>query len=366
MRNLPAVILLILLPWWSQAAILSVTPSPASSNMPLAQASSLTVRWTVVRDNSNFSPTVTSPQGLFTVGSTTLASNPRSLSQTRPGTGATTTFTFIETVQIPSSISYRARKSGQASFQYRRTFNDGYGAITGTVNLRIAGGLSGPLRISRVSVRFSDDSVERLVKRNSRLQAYALINFTGTGRLAAVWEVAHPGTSGDPVYTPLQLVRRQVSGGLVTLTSPALPTRASGIHYLRLRVTEPASPGAPVLRYFVLQQAATEPAPITVVSPRGTARLADVRAFRWQPVDGAAAYRLAFYRQAASHPGAMHDALHHEKPVAEQEIEPGHTRATPAPIVRRLPAGRYQWRVLALDKNGDVIARSRLHTLILP
>jgi hypothetical protein len=367
-------LLCLLLPHLAQASITSVAPSPSSRNVPVSSTAYVTIRWTVIRNNMYASPKVSSTQGTFLTGAGAVGTNNRTLSQSKAVTGSNTTFYFTETVRVPSSITYKVRKTGYANFQYRRTFNDSYSSATGTVTLHITGSSASGFSITRLSLRFDDNATEKLAKSGDSVQAVALITFVGSGRLAAVWEVAMPGSSsGQPVFQPLQLVRRTLVGSTAVISSPRLPTQISGLYLVRLRVTSPSIGDTPQLRYYVYQGTGTDkpPAEISLRSPGKRANLWKWRTFKWSSISSASVYRLEFYnapkhiRMLKKPRPQAHDQLvtgqevsaDTDKPVARLENT----------VYRHLKSGQhYLWRVVAIDKKGTVVGESTYRVIRKP
>ncbi len=368
------------------AAVQSVAPSPSQRNVALGTSTAFTLSWTVVRDNSNFSDTVTSPQGRFTNvdGTVTYGVVPTVLSQTKPGVFlTTTTFVFSEQVRVPAEVVYRAYKAGASRLYYFRTFDDGFGPVTQGVTLNITGSSAAGFSLTRLSLRFDDDTALRVVDQGTKLGAYAEVSYSGTGQLQAAWEIAEPpSTQGAPVYRTLQLVRRVLAGGdRVRIPAPALPTDAPGFYLLRLRVTEPKLPVSddelPFIRYVVARESARArpPQTLSVNTPASGALLSKGTDFTWQAVDGARAYQLELY---AKGPFSVADTLpslggdgggeggvpagwQPSGPPTAGVLVPGdRTRAMLSALGdTHLKSGYvYRWRVLAIGESGETIAVS--------
>ncbi len=369
------------------AVITSVTTTPATSNVPVSQGVTRTITWTVIRDNANADPTVASPQGQFVTspGDQTLETVPTTLSQTQAIVGATTTFTFTETVRLPAAVVIRARQLGARAIVYERTFDDGFGAQTGFPTFALTGSAGGEFAIERLALRFDDDSAARVVSVDETLGAELEASFTGTGLLEGVWELADPAsTSGEPVFRRLRTVHEPLLGGTrVTLDSPELPTERTGIHLLRFRVTEPEVGFAPlVIRYAVLrgERAPREAPPIDLTSPPDGERWSPETTFSWRAVRGANAYRLEVYGRA---PDEVDYALPElgtvdaERRAARDEprtlvtgmlLTGEETETALSGLARtRLREGRrYRWRVVAIGEDGRVVARSPLRDVWVP
>ncbi len=113
------------------------------------------------------------------------------------------------------------------------------------------GKTTGPLKITRIELNFSNGRGEITVPMNSRMRPYAIIRFDGNGLFRAVWEV--DGRKLEDVAINITF------GDTLTLrTRPdtILPTFEPGPHRLTLNVTEPAAGfDIPVITYFVTGEA---------------------------------------------------------------------------------------------------------------
>jgi hypothetical protein len=324
--------------------------------------------------------TIASPQGrLYIPGpGTTLKYYNTTLSQSKTYvSGGTTTYYLTETILIPSSTIYTVRKQGYVRFAYERTFTDGlFSTGTGTIYLNITGGSSSGLNINRISLRFTNNASESVVKTGATVQAIATITFAGTGRIAGVWEIADPGSStGQPIYRPLRLVRMTVAGGKVEIKSPKLPASIAGLYRIRLRLTDPfvgEANGVPTLRYFVYRKPGqiNPPTNIEVRGPLSPASLQKHTVFQWSPTKGASIYRLEFYDKPTDRlANAGGDSS--GKPLMPAQGAPRvagmlvhadnsspSVRLSPL-VMRNLKSGHsYLWRVLAINKKGVVIGVS--------
>lgn len=164
---------------------------------------------------------------------------------------------FTENLSIPAEVLVEASQIEGAPIRYVREFREGDLDSRAEVILDVTEGIAAPFAIRRLELRFSGGEPFRLVERGQNLAAVAELTYAGTGLLEATWEVADPGTTlGTPVFRPLRLERRNLSGGgRIRLSSPALPTDLVGGHQVRLRITAPSpSFEEPVLRYQVGEQ----------------------------------------------------------------------------------------------------------------
>ena len=213
---------LLMNPVYSSADVASVTVSPNSKNVQVGRSVSIPLVWTVVNDtgpvtvasiSGEFRPAVGDPLLLGTV--------PKTLSkQVLSASGAA--LNFNESVLVPKSVLYRAHRLGLSSIVYMRTFDDGVSGDFGAITLHITGSGGAGFGISRISLRFDDDSIVRIISHGEKMHALADITFSGTGLVKALWEIADPSsTAGVPVYRPLRMVRQQLTASRkFTFSSP--------------------------------------------------------------------------------------------------------------------------------------------------
>lgn len=370
----------------------NVTASGSVNSVALGQPTVVTVVWVVTRqtdgNGGNCGATVSSTVGTLRGGidGTPLLGIPTTLTQTQlcPSAPlASTPFTFTETIVIPADAVRRAQLLG--SLSYTRNFDDGFGGNTGALGLLISSSATGPFGVVREALAFDNGAPARVLTLNEPLGAVAELTFSGTGLLQAQWEIAGPeSTSGTPVFRVLSQVRQYlISGDTHVFRSPPLPTDAAGLHFVRLRVTDP-TPGfeAPVIRYFVLQSRAdrdTAGRAIALGAPPPRALLAPDTAFSWEAIRGARAYQLEIYDTGQQTGGALPDL---DNPAGEPRpsevaqalsrpavtgmfISGSRTRAVLSPTTRQhlLPGRRYLWRVLAIGQDGSVVGVSPMREL---
>lgn len=352
------------------AAVINVTPTPARTSTSInAPSAVINITWQVQRTVPNSLPvTISSQQGRFILGGNVVRTVNRPLSRNLPGTlAATQSATLNETVSVPRSLVVEAARRDQ-QLLYQRTFNDGAGSSNGSIVVAITGSAGGAFALTRIDLKFEDDSRVRVLPGDENVRALAEINFTGSGILRAVWEIAGPGsTAGEPLFRPLTIVRRNLAGGdRIIITSPQLPTDSQGLHVLRLRIEEPeADFTLPILRYFVTapaaEAAAVPPESVVLQSPENGALLALDSEFSWQPLAGSKAYMLQFYpAEGPADPDA---------PPLAAVLVPGERHSTTVePLTwRRFETGsRYRWRVRALGEDGSLIGRSDWREILTP
>lgn len=343
--------------------------------------------------------TLISPQGRFMLGDPfggrALGATSTTLRETLPlvEDDRSVEFRLNESLRVPASISQAAAASGAREIYYVRDFQlEGIEPLTGVQVIRLRQAVPGrgePLRddgpaaanaivIQNVTLSFQAGTLSEVIRPDEPLQAIARIRYRGAGLLNAVWEVATPAsTRGQPIYVPLEIVRRYVGGSEVILTSPQLPNASSGLHRLRLRFLPPnVIDDLPTLNYRVsdaaLQRGNEVPAiqlwPIESASP-----LTRHSRFRWQPVPDSHAYQLEFY---ADWPGETASDRPSERdgrqpvdlglsPTTGQLLQGQRREASPsASLLNHLqPGSTYYWRLVAIDIDGRVLAASPLEPI---
>ena len=153
------------------------------------------------------------------------------------------------------------------------------------------------------------------------------------------------------------------SGGqTIELQSPPLPTQRVGRTLVRLAVREPVGTGdATPLLYQVLGPALDET--LALMQPAEGSLVGAETRFVWAEVPGARAYLVELLLDPQE-PGA---AVPPERETAALVSAPETGFDISALMQHSLqPARRYQWRVLAMDEQGRVIARSALRRLQTP
>lgn len=274
-----------------------------------------------------------------------------------------------ENIVVPPALINQVLAAQQGRFYFVRHFEpvNGTGSgVDGWVEIQVGGASSGPLAVARLSLRFNDGALRRVVGRDSPLRAEAEIQYSGGGLLQAVWEIATPpGTLGTAIYRPLMFERRYlVAGGSAILRSPPLPVDVEGRHVVRLRLQSPAMDEGPVaLEYTVnptLGRSTDALRPLSLRSPESGAALDGATRFGWEPVAGARAYQLGFY--------AMGPRADGHPPQAGMLVSASTTQLSLSLLARaHLESGRrYQWNVLAIGDEGRVLAESSLRELVVP
>jgi hypothetical protein len=365
------------------------TVQPATTIVPIGQANSIALNWTVVSTFAGPQPyTVTSSSGQFVAGATVLGTVNTVLSVSGTNSGVPSSVRLPEFFVIPADIAVKANRLGATTIAYVRQFNDGGGPVALQANLLVGGSGAGQFEIFREALSFDDGAVLRVVQARDPLLAVAEINFSGSGTMTAVWEVAGPSTTaGQPLFRELQPVTRGLIGAEpLTLRSIQLPTDSPGIYQVRLRVTNP-QPGfdAPVLSYYVgdaRSGAFGGVRPMTLMGPPDRAILDRDTRFAWQPVDGAKAYKIDVFASPAGDPFDLPDlagssegsdprlarAALSAPPVSGMIVTAAQTQVALSSISRAKLQSRhtYFWRVQAIGPSGTVIGEGRVQQIRVP
>ena len=355
-------VLSLAVPLVSAGAVRAVV-DPATVAVTYAERTSLSVTWIVA--GAPPGAVVTSEQGRFVLfragqcGTTPLSTIARPLSGTSDAAG---TLRARERFAVPAAVTIAARKSGASALCYLRTFSVGNVPLaTEELRLTISGGLAADFAVTAVRLRFDDGSIGRIVTAGTDLGVVAEIAYRGEGRLRAFWELAGPATTlGRASFRRIGTVHRRLTGsGRMRLAGPRLPTATPGLHLLRLRFVEPdIDTPELVIRYFVRRALPEErpPAPLALRAPQEGARLRADLSFAWEPLQGAAAYRVEFFPSGVQEGAHPHTGLLVPGEVREAALTP--------PVRERLAASAaWRWRVVAFDAEGRIIAVSDLRLL---
>jgi hypothetical protein len=365
------------------ADITSVSVNPGMQGLALGRQAPVTLTWQAVRDETNCMGTVTSAQVEIRAGQATgplLRVLPRRLSRFAAcnSTVPSRTFSFVDTLMIPSSVSEQALQLGSDRLVLVRSFSDGLSGSAASATLALRSPAAAGLAITGLRLQLADGGAERVVEQGQPVAARAELYYTGNGILRGRWEIAEPpGTAGVPLFRPLRQVQQLLPpGGQASLTAPPLPSRAPGLYLLRFRPDDNRQPERlPLLRYQVLAATQTGPGFVDIILavPAAGAVLAPTTSFRWQPVSGASAYRLRLFRSVdATLPRLDGSAAPARDNVGElvagQWLPGSDNTATLGPLLweKLDQPGRYWWQVEALDADGQSLGRSDLREITRP
>lgn len=362
------------------ANVTSVTTSPAKANVSITRPTFLALTW-FVEESPGGVDTVTSTLGQFIAAGEVLANVNATISQGSAASGLVRRFTFTETVEVPSAVVAQALKLGASSLTYQRSFTDSGGAATGFIALAPTGLRGAEFGLTRIELKFDDDSRIRVVPQGSDLTAIAEINFSGSGRLRGRWVVRDPTDIAGVRFRTLAVVYRNLAGGRrLSIRSPDLPTSMQGPYRLEFRVDEPElNRSGPSLDYYVSASVAATPflPSMTVSGPRDGAALAPDTQFGWEAVAGADIYVVeVFARETRPRSDTIRyfdeagdrRVVASEKPIAGKILRSETTATTLAAITTAhlTPNRYYLWSVKAIAANGAILKRSRLSAFFYP
>jgi len=369
----------------AKATVTSATPVPVQVSVsPTGGAVNIT--WRVVHSlTAPGTATTTSPSYTINVDGVPFATISKTLSRTTTlAAGVPETLTFTETIPVSAALAVRIAQNNNIA-TIVRLFNDGFGGPqTATARLNVAGS-AGDLSINRLDLSFENGSKTRVIAQNNELFAVADINFRAKGLLQAEWRVIDSSSiRGGQFERVLSVVRRQLSAagnGRIRLKSPKLPTGVSGLHQVRLVITDPDLRfEEPVLRYYV--SPSTLPGggrhlSLEVIQPKENAPLHTEQQFTWLAVPGAAAYQIEIFNSGAatnptenlSQSPLIVGPLDVDGTLVAGKIVPGSQTSAVLQQVsfQHLEHGRtYLWRLRAIAENGSVLAQSDLRKIQYP
>ncbi len=365
----------------SFAAINAITVNTNKKNLTISAPNTVTITWRV--SVASAAASVQSAVSAYAAGNITLSS-PNSFINGISNGANPATFTFTETLNIPQAVVLQAQQMGFSSIQYRRTFTDsnqgsavaittfslvGASSSSGGSSITGAFGASGgSLNINRNSLQFGDQSLIKVAQKGDSIIANAELNYTGSGLIRAVWEIARPeSTRGTPVFATLKRISQFLSSSNVnTFTLKNLPTDAAGFYLVRFRIISPiTNTPQPTLQYVIQKKNNSNktivPGALKPLSPAEFSSLDESTAFSWQPVSGAKAYRLEFYQgkiPAMSSLQLKQNLNANSKLVTGVLVSALKTKVNLSMATRnRLQQGKvYNWQILAIGERGLIAA----------
>jgi len=200
--------------------------------------------------------------------------------------------------------------------------------------------------VNWVSLYFENGRPETTAGRNTTgLKAHADIVFAGSGLLEGYWEV-----DGRVIGR----VSRHVTGGRITIESPALPTFDLGTRIVSFVITgPPATVPSPSILYFLTPENTTcSLSDIKGLYPEDGAQLiyAPVK-FSWQKVNKSTHFLIGFYEKNGGKPlfsAYTKDAAY----------------TVPESVLKSLfAAGKtYYWSVKGFDSDNNIICENRVRS----
>lgn len=372
----PVLLLITSVSQYSYAEIIQLSGSNQPTNVSARENSQSQIAWRASqRSSMGGQATISSSVGEFyavngeLLGRSTTPIQSSRLTQLR----ATTLFVLNESLTIPLSVIRAAQQAGSSQIIYQRSFVDSQGANirTAAVSFQISSGtIASQLLVNRIQMEFDDGRKNGVFGNQATFSASAYISYQGTGLLNYTWEIASPpSTNNVPVFFPL-ISRKQylLSGGQITLQSPALPSTTAGNYLVRLKIAGIRnSENIPTLRYTINKSAINNPnrsvAKIIQKSPLVDTLLVPATEFTWNMMNGAAAYQLEIHTKPTHNINPL--AIEQDKPITGVLIPANKTRMKVGKISRAylIPGSTYYWRVVAINETGQIIGRSEFRRI---
>jgi hypothetical protein len=309
---------------------------------------------------------------------------------------------FTDIMSIPPSVTrraYQAAASGSASqFFYVRRFTNTVGPDEFVaVTCRMAGGGSNsPLAITEIKLAFDEERPVLYVPRNTPpTPLHATIQYNGTGRLKGRWEVVMPG---DPAPTATDLLPEAAlpvgaragrhrytllqrfdvflpPKGKHVLQGPdpsRLPHKQDGLYLILLRIEasdasqsrsnqgvfEVQAGGVagfeiPPLRYYM--GTGEQDSDVAAQAAKRSLRALEPRPGQHIPSTHPVRFRWIGDSRAALHTLEVREG---KDVVLSALVDAGSSTYTAPPFLRDRAGATLEWRVIAIDDDGDSLARS--------
>jgi len=209
----------------------------------------------------------------------------------------------------------------------------------------LAGKAGSELKITRIVLHFKDHETRRTVAlHQERLQAFADIDYTGSGLFEGCWMV------DDKFFAD---IAQYVTGpGTVRLASPAtpgLPAIAEGLHIVALVIQTPEQPFRPTrIGYFVTTDVKSPGRPIALTDPPDSADVDPAaQAFAWEDHPAVKTYLIEFIDDDPGRPvmSAFTEDLRYELPVAVARY-------------KFIPGRTYFWQVKGFSADDKRVSAS--------
>jgi len=393
-----------LLLWCTSAhAQLQATTTPTGANVVITQSSAVFVTFGLIPGTIQQPATVRSPLGEFVILDPDDRSVRRVIGTNNVALQTTIapnqTGSAVETLLIPHDVSIRGLKSGLDRFFYERIFtSDQGGSALARLTCRLGSSAFGLFSIGQVTLYFDNQRGEATVEQGTNdLHAFAEVHYNGTGLFEATWEVSEPAQDGqEPLFRTIETIKTYVSYGdrilLRTPGVPGLPTQVRGQHQVALRISSPPSGfPLPVTSYFVTEPVES-PAQqmINLLGPFDNASISQAPVvFSWSPTPRVVEYRFEILEDnPASLPNRFNSSTDPLKalerstayPLLLPQFSTGESRSVFSAQtdlattrfnfnenhLKRLQRGEsYLWRVVGLDVEGEVVARSALRRVVV-
>ena len=293
---------------------------------------------------------MTSTQGTFQVGGTTIGTNPSLISAIIVrGRGSVS-----EAITVLPSVIQSALSMGSSRMTYNRTFTNGINIVTTQVTINITSEAGANLLITRMQLYFQNRMPMITIKRSDpTLKAYVDINYVGSGLLQGYWEV-----DGNLLTNVKQSI---TTGRTFTIESPSPPllsTFIPGEHQIRFVVTSPSQNiPFPQINYYVTAEetAVKKLASLDLLSPNDQGAIDyEPTTFLWNRPEGISTYFLQFFLKGE------------EKPVFSAYARNPAYRLPDAVIKTFFSRGKtYAWKVKGFDALNSVMAESAIFTFTI-
>ncbi len=224
--------------------------------------------------------------------------------------------------------------------------------------------------VQRMQLSFANQTNLIVVDPAEELKAFLDVNYSGSGVLEGTWQVAEPGsTEGLPMYRTLRLIKQTLNAAQQSrIQSPLLPTDRPGKYLLRFCLVDreqtptggndfncPDPNRVVEAAYQVLAKTGTAVVEIRISPDKGD--LNPSSELSWTPVVGTVVYQLQIFQQLGEQPPIF---------VAGMLLPQHPQHAVLSKLVNeKLMEGKvYQWRINALNPQGQVIGQSPLANFI--
>lgn len=242
---------------------LSVTPTPASFNIPQGQASSKGVTYTF-SGAPTANTVLQSTGGSFIAGGTAVGTVQSSLAANIIKGSAS----VPEVINVPVGVIQKAALNKVNKISYVRTFTGPGATLTATVDFSITTAAGADFDINKIELYFAGKAITATVERNKPdFKAFVDLTFVGSGQLSGEWRM-----DGNLIATVFQPLTPGPTMGTTMQFSQILPTFNLGTHVVTFVVKSPVSAlTSPSISFFVVP---AEKPKITSITPdhwiRGT------------------------------------------------------------------------------------------------
>ncbi len=209
-------------------------------------------------------------------------------------------------------------------------------------------------------------SLAKIIDQYAIIQPLLTLNYAGTGLLEGRWLIAEPeSTQGQPIFRTVAVVRQALMKSQQTrITGPVLPSSRPGKYLIRFCINHQSSLDSennsssicpvPALMIESSYQVMPNTEPVSVLTiTDAPAQVDGASTFSWQAVDQAVLYKLVIFEKISAYPQFVTGML----------LPDSYTQTVISEIVQnKLINNRpYQWQVSAINAQGRVLAKSKLH-----